>query len=512
VFVYLGAPTTKQYYIDMYLLGIDVGSSSVKAALVAADTGATVATAQAPATEMPIEAPQPGWAEQSPDIWWQYCTEAVRKVLAAVDTPEVLSIGIAYQMHGLVTLDAAHQIVRPAIIWCDSRAVGIGAAAAESLGADFCLKHYLNTPGNFTASKLRWVQQNEPHLYEKIRYAMLPGDYIGFRLTDEVCTTPSGLSEGVLWDFERNQVAEDLLGHFNVPKNILPEVRPTFGQHGRVHAQAAAEWGIKAGVPVTYRAGDQPNNALALNILEPGEVAATGGTSGVVYGVVDRLAADPYQRVNSFAHVNHTAEAPRVGVLLCINGAGVSYAWARRHMGMTGTPYSELEQLAAQAPAGSDGLLMMPFGNGAERMFNNRNVGAAWAGLDFNRHGHPQVFRSVLEGLGFSFIYGMRLMRDLGLDVSLLRVGNDNLFQSKIFSETIATLMGCRIELLRTNGATGAAIASGVGAGVYQTVREGLRQLEIIGVHTPNTNQQSALEVAYDKWTSELENRLEAHI
>jgi xylulokinase len=492
----------------MYLLGLDIGSSSVKAALVSAQTGQTVATAQAPATEMTIESPQPGWAEQSPDSWWMYACEAIRAVLAQVEQKEVLSIGIAYQMHGLVTLDAAHQVVRPAIIWCDSRAVQTGQLAWEALGASHCLEHYLNSPGNFTASKLRWVQQQEPHLFERIRYAMLPGDYIAWRLTGEVTTTISGLSEGVFWDFRRDQLAEDLLAHFNIPKDMLPPLSATFGEQGRVHPDAAAQLGIRAGVPVTYRAGDQPNNALAVNVLEPGEVAATGGTSGVVYGVTDQLVADRDQRVNSFAHVNHAADAPRIGVLLCINGAGAAYAWARRSLGHSGRSYDELGLLVDTAPVGSDGLLVLPFGNGAERMLQNRDIGAHWVGLNYARHTPKHIMRAHLEGVAFAFVYGMRAMQTMGQDVSLIRVGNDNMFRSEVFSQTIATLMNCQIEQLRTNGATGAAIASGVGAGLYAHVREGLGQLTVARRDLPNPAFKSALTEAYSRWEQALEHRL----
>jgi xylulokinase len=485
-----------------YLLGLDIGSSSVKAALVDRHTGRTVALAQSPDTEMAIQAPRAGWAEQDPEIWWQHACSAIRKARAAAPAGDIAAIGIAYQMHGLVTLDAEGEVVRPAIIWCDSRAVTLGDTAFEALGQAYCLEHYLNSPGNFTASKLKWVRDHEPHHFERIRTVLLPGDYIAYRLTGERQTTVSGLSEGIFWDFKTQQPARRLLEYYGYEADVLAETAPAFAIQGRVHAQAAAATGLAEGTPITYRAGDQPNNALSLNVLQPGEIAATAGTSGVVYGVVDRLAADPLNRVNSFAHVNHTAAAPRIGILLCINGAGITYSWLRRQLADSHTPYSELEQLAASVPAGAEGLLMLPFGNGAERMLGNRHPGASLFGLDFNRHHKAHVLRAGLEGVAFSLVYGIRVMQSLGLQLGTLRVGNDNLFQSAVFAQTVSTLTGARIDMLRSSGAAGAAIASGVGIGQWSSPEEGLGMLEVVQQYVPGA--AGALEAAYDAWAARV--------
>lgn len=485
----------------MYLLGIDIGSSSIKAALVDARSGKTPGISHAPETEMDIMAPRPGWAEQDPETWWENCRNAVGKLLrrTGISPADVAAIGISYQMHGLVTIDGAGKVVRPSIIWCDSRAVGIGDKAFLDIGEDYCLRHYLNGPGNFTASKLKWVMENEPECYERIRYFMLPGDYLAFRMTGEPLTTISGLSEGILWDFAENGVARRLLDHYGIDRSMIPPLAPAFGEQGRLTEAAAAALGLKAGVPVTYRAGDQPNNALALNVLNPGEVAATGGTSGVVYGVVDRLVYDRQNRVNSFAHVNHSPQKPRIGVLLCINGAGSLYGWMRKQVASDGVSYDDMERMAATVPAGSDGLRIIPFGNGAERMLGNRNTGASVVNLHLNSHGRQHLYRAALEGVAFSFVYGMKVLQEPGLNVSVVRVGNDNLFLSAIFSRTIAQLLGCRIEMLRTTGAAGAAIASGVGIGLWPDVREGLGALEHLHTYEPQ-QRNAALEDAYGHW------------
>jgi len=485
----------------VYLLGFDIGSSSIKAALVDAATGVVMGTAQAPDSEMEILAIHPGWAEQDPETWWDNCCLAVQKLLQAtsIQPSDIAAIGISYQMHGLVTIDRDGQVLRPAIIWCDSRAVAIGERAFRDLGEEQCLTHSLNAPGNFTASKLKWVKENEPGIYERIRHILLPGDYIAFRMSGEARTTVSGLSEGILWDFTANSPAQALLDYYGIDTSLIPPLAPTFGVQGYLTASAAQDLGLQPGIPITYRAGDQPNNALSLNVLNPGEVAATGGTSGVVYGVVDKLVYDRQNRVNSFAHVNHRPEAPRIGVLLCINGAGIQYSWMRKQMAAQSTSYADMERSAATVPAGSDGLRIIPFGNGAERMLGNRDPGARMLNLHFNRHQQAHFYRAALEGIAFSFVYGMNVLRELGLDLSVVRVGNDNLFQSAIFAGTISNLLGCRIEVLRTTGAVGAAIASGVGIGHWSDVREGLGALEQVGMYEPEEGE-GPYQAAYEDW------------
>ncbi|MFN0013943.1 MAG: xylulokinase [Saprospiraceae bacterium] len=493
----------------MLLLGLDIGSSSIKAALVDNRTGTTLGSVFAPETEMTIQAPHPGWAEQEPEIWWQHCCTAVQQLLrqAQANPADVAAIGISYQMHGLVALDAKGETVRPAIIWCDGRAVPIGEAAYQALGTHFCLKKYLNSPGNFTASKLRWVREYEPERFEKINQFMLPGDYIAFRLTGEIATSVPGLSEGILWDFSQNGLAHDLLAHYGLDSALVPPVVPTFGIQGRLTANAANQIGLKPGVPLTYRAGDQPNNALALGVLRPGDVAATGGTSGVVYGVMDRPVCDAQNRVNCFAHVNHQPAVPRIGVLLCFNGCGIQYAWLRRILGDDSLSYLEMEHLAASAPVGSDGLCMLPFGNGPERMLGNRDIGGQIHNLKFNQHGRAHLCRAALEGVAFSFAYGIGILRDLGLSLSVIRTGNDNLFQSAIFSETLANLTGTEIEILATSGAVGAAKAAGVGSGFFDSPEEAVGNADAVLRYMPGRDAGASQE-AYQLWQKVLQSSI----
>ncbi|MCB0518823.1 MAG: carbohydrate kinase [Saprospiraceae bacterium] len=504
----------------MYLLGYDIGSSSIKAALVNAATGATVAVVQHPETEMAMTALQPGWAEQDPVSWWECVCAATKKLLAKtmVQVADIQGIGISYQMHGLVVVDKNQQALRPSIIWCDSRAVEIGNRAFDEIGPEKCLLHLLNSPGNFTAAKLKWVKDNEPALFEKIDKFMLPGDYIAMRLTGEAMTTASGLSEGILWDFVKNDVADLTLDYFGFDKKLIPAIAPTFSLQGKVTEEAAAATGLHKGIPVAYRAGDQPNNALSLNVLQPGEVAATGGTSGVVYGVLDKPAFDPKSRVNGFLHVNHglhaqdpkpeTQNSARIGILLCINGAGSQYAWVKKNIAGGQHSYQQMEQLASQIPIGSDGLRILNFGNGAERMLENKDPGAHILGLHFNRHSQAHLYRAALEGIAFSFVYGMGILKEMGLDVSIMRVGNDNLFQSAVFANTISSLVGCTIEVVETTGAVGAAKAAGVATGVYGSIEEAMGKRSILKNYEPG-GRGEVYQNAFGNWVQDLQEVLD---
>jgi xylulokinase len=488
----------------MYLLGYDIGSSSVKASLVDVESGRCAASAFYPENEAPILSQQPGWAEQSPADWWGYLKQATADVLAQTrcHADDIRAIGISYQMHGLVCVDKDQQPLRPSIIWCDSRAVPYGQRAFEALGEDWCLQHLLNSPGNFTAAKLAWVKENEPAVYEKIWKIMLPGDYIAMRLTGEAATTVSGLSEGIFWDFVENRPAQRLLSHFGFDASVLSTVVPTFGEQGRVTVAAARELGLAAGTPVTYRAGDQPNNALSLNVLNPGEIASTAGTSGVVYGVIGQVAHDPLSRVNPFAHVNHTASDPRLGVLLCINGTGILNAWMRRSVAEKGISYPEMDTLAAEVPIGSDGISILPFGNGSERMLENRDAGCSIHGVNFNRHDRRHLMRAAQEGIVFSFQYGIEIMEQMGLRVDKIHAGQANMFLSPIFRETLAGVTGATIELYDTDGSVGAARGAGIGAGIYASPAEAFSTLERLAVVEPS--RQAEYRAAYERWKSFL--------
>ena len=488
-----------------YLLGFDVGSSSVKASLVDADTGVCAADAFFPEREAPITAVKAGWAEQGPQMWWDNAKLALQKVMhvANVKGEEIKAIGISYQMHGLVCVDKNLQVLRPSIIWCDSRAVPYGERAFKDLGKEMCLGHLLNSPGNFTAAKLAWVKENEPELFDRIYKVMLPGDYIAMRLSGQINTTISGLSEGMFWDFKEKRPAKFLLDYFGFSESHIADIVPTFSLQSEVSAEAAAELGLKEGTPISYRAGDQPNNALSLNVFNPGEIASTAGTSGVVYGVLGDVNYDQKSRVNTFAHVNYTKELDRLGVLLCINGTGILNAWIHRNI----TPnisYADMNDLAATVPIGSDGLTVIPFGNGAERVLENQEVGCSINGLSFNKHNNAHVVRAAQEGIVFSFCYGMEVMEQMGMDICKIHAGKANMFLSPLFRDTLAGVSGATIELYDTDGAAGAAKGAGIGCGIYKNHDEAFASLKKLAVIEPDEQHRTEYLHAYAKWKEQL--------
>ena len=495
----------------MYLLGYDIGSSSVKASLVSVDSGKCVASSFFPKTEAEIIAVQPGWAEQDPKSWWENLKLATQAVMAesGVTKDKIAAIGISYQMHGLVCVDKDNKVLRPAIIWCDSRAVPYGQKAFETLGVEKCLSSLLNSPGNFTASKLAWVKEHEPDIYARIHKIMLPGDYIAMMLSGEICTTVSGLSEGMFWDFQNHKVADFLMDYYGFSSSLIPEIRPTFSEQGQVNAWAANELGLKEGTPITYRAGDQPNNALSLNVFNPGEIASTAGTSGVVYGVNGEINYDPKSRVNTFAHVNHTDVQNRLGVLLCINGTGILNSWVKRNVAPEGISYADMNHLASQVPIGSNGLSILPFGNGAERMLENREIGCTVSGINFNLHNQSHIIRAAQEGIVFSFKYGIDIMESMGIPVQKIHAGHANMFLSPIFRNTLAGVTGATIELYDTDGSVGAAKGAGIGAGIFKNNTEAFDTLEKLEVIEPDVNNRSAYDEAYARWKELLEKQID---
>ncbi|MBR6716450.1 MAG: carbohydrate kinase [Prevotella sp.] len=489
-----------------YLLGFDVGSSSVKASLVDVETGQCAASAFYPEREAPIKAVKAGWAEQDPLMWWNNAKLALSKIMSETGATgeQIKAIGISYQMHGLVCVDKNQQVLRDSIIWCDSRAVPYGEKAFLHLGTEQCLGHLLNSPGNFTAAKLAWVKENEPDLYEKIYKVMLPGDYIAMKLSGEINTTISGLSEGMFWDFKEKAPAKFLLDEYGFSEDLIADIVPTFSVQSVVSKAAADELGLKEGTPISYRAGDQPNNALSLNVFNPGEIASTAGTSGVVYGVLGEVNYDKKSRVNTFAHVNYTKDLDRLGVLLCINGTGILNAWVRRNVAPEGISYADMNVMMENVPIGSEGVTIIPFGNGAERVLENREIGCSINGVNFNKHSKAHIMRAAQEGIVFSFCYGMEIMTQMGMDIHKIHAGKANMFLSEIFRNTLAGVSGATIELYETDGSVGAAKGAGIGCGIYRDHDEAFATLKKLAVIEPNESNRNEYLEAYARWKNTL--------
>lgn len=493
----------------MLLLGIDLGTSSVKVSVLdAASRECLCAVTYPEGEEREITARQPGWAEQNPAQWWADAQAAIRLANASgrYDPRAIGAIGIAYQMHGLVIVDKNQRVLRDSIIWCDSRAVPYGEAAFAAIGEARCLAHLLNSPGNFTAAKLAWVQEREPAVYAQIDQIMLPGDFLAMQLTGDLTTSVAALSEGAFWDFAEGGLAEDVFGYFGFDRNLIPPVQNVFGAHGRLRPAVAAALGLPPHIPVSYKAGDQPNNALSLGVLAPGEVAATAGTSGVIYAVTDQLLADARSRVNAFAHVNHRPDAPRLGVLLCLNGAGSLNRWARASFAPT-LSYAEANALASSTPAGSAGLLCLPFGNGAERVLGNRQVGAHLLGLDLNRHTAAHLLRAAQEGVAFAFRYGLDVLRENGLHPTAVKAGHANMFRSPVFTQSFANATGLAVELYQTDGSVGAALGAGIGVGAYAHPADAFARRPPLRTVTPDADA-AAYQDGYQRWHEQLQRQL----
>jgi len=491
----------------MLLLGIDVGTSSVKVSVVDAATHQCVASAHYPETEAEIITPHPGWAEQSPDQWWEYVKQAILKcnTTGNYHPQDIAAIGIAYQMHGLVLVDKDGHVLRNAIIWCDSRAVETGNKAFDFIGHEYCLSRLLNSPGNFTASKLAWVKEHEPAVYEKIHKLMLPGDFIAFKMTGDITTTNSALSEGIFWDFKQEALSADIMHYFGFEQGLIPSIQPLFGAHGSLKESVATRLSLKPGIPIAYKAGDQPNNALSLNVMQPGEVAATAGTSGVIYGVTDELGYDPYSRINSFAHVNHSETLRRIGILLCINGTGIFNRWIKTITGGAQS-YNTLNEAAASVPIGADGLLAIPFGNGAERILENQIIGAHFEQIDLNMHGMAHMVRAVQEGIAYSFRYGLDIMRENGMNPQIVRASRANLFLSDVFTKAFAGVNEVSVEFYDGDGSYGAAIGAGMGAGIFASAAEAAAGRKPVGSIHPS--HVGIYEERYAAWKESLQTRL----
>lgn len=500
--------------MQQYLLGYDLGSSSVKVSIVDSRTGKIVATAQSPAEEMPMMAVKPGWAEQDPEMWWEHAVKSTHACLkkSGIKGDDIAAIGISYQMHGLVCVDRNKNVIRPSIIWCDSRAVETGEKANRALGSTYCLEHFLNTPGNFTASKLAWVKENEPEAYEKIYKIMLPGDYLAMRLSGEINTTDTGLSEGIFWDYKDQGVATSLLETYGISASLLATRVPVFSEQSSVSAESASILGLKEGTKISYRSGDQPNNALSLNVLKPGETAATAGTSGVIYSVTEKNAFDPKSRVNTFIHVNNKTGGNEIrnGVLLCINGTGILNSWLRRNLRAGGSPYEyqQMNQIASAASIGSDGLIVLPFGNGAERVLENKNINGSFYGLNFNRHDQSHILRASQEGIVFALKYGFDVLQAMGLTTNVIRAGHANMFLSPLFREAFVNTIGARLELYDTDGSRGAALGAGVGAGIFGSFEEAFKGFQLIQSEEPSPEKSDRYKEAYALWKKQLDQQL----
>ena len=494
----------------MYNLGLDIGTSFIKAALTECSSGNVVNVVSQPSSEQKIKVFKDGWAEQDPEIWWKNTCLAIKNLISLTNiNPSLISrIGISYQMHGLVLLDDNGNLIRDSIIWCDDRAVSVGKKAFIELGKEKCIDQLLNSPANFTASKLKWVKNNEKELYNRVYKFMLPGDYIAYRFSGKMTTTNMGLSEAIFWDFKKNKIADFLLKHYEIDNSLIPEIVSNFGFQCKLNKKGSSECGLVENIPIYYRAGDQPNNALSLNVLKPGEVAATAGTSGVLFAVTDNKKTNENERINNFLHVE-VDNSTSIGKLLCINGAGIQYAKLKNKLNIES--YEEMNKLSLKVGVGSEELTYLPFGNGSERMLNNINVGSSMFNFDKRVHNNAHLIRATLEGIAFAFVYGMQILIKDGVKPSVVRAGNDNLFKSNVFGNTVSTLINTEIEIYDTTGAVGAARAVDLNNRNFNEFGKNIIENDFLKTFSPQSNL-SDYKVAYDLWVEKLKLTLNKNI
>ncbi|MCU1241964.1 MAG: xylB [Candidatus Acidoferrum typicum] len=447
------------------LLGIDVGTGGTRAVLLD-DAGRVLGAATAEHAEM--ASPHLGWAEQDPRDWWRAARLAIKECLAQTNTNggEIAAIGLSGQMHGLVMLDAAGEVVRPALIWCDQRTEEECRAITERIGANRLIDLVANPAlTGFTLPKIWWVRAHEPELWSRVRSVMLPKDYVRFKLTSARATDVADASGTLMFDVINRRWSAEILQASDLPPEILPEVFESPEITGRVSKDGAAASGLREGTPVVAGGGDQAAGAVGMGIVEPGNVSATIGTSGVVFAATSSPVVEPKGRIHTFCH----AIPGRWHVMGVTQGAGLSLRWFRDQFG-GGSSYDALMKEAAAAPAGADGLLWAPYLMGERTPHLDPNARGALVGLTA-QHTRAHVIRAILEGVAFSLRDTFTIFHELGVPVKSIRLGGGGA-RSSLWQQIQADVYGTPVDLIEAEegAAYGAALLAGVGAGVWQSV------------------------------------------
>lgn len=454
----------------MYLLGIDVGTGGTRAVIIDAK-GKVIASATG--EHEAFASPQIGWAEQDPEDWWRACGQAVRQALASagLDGDHIASVGFSGQMHGAVMLDARDAVVRPALIWCDVRTEKQCRELAAKIGAERLIQLTCNPAlPNFTLTKFLWVRENEPENWNRVRSVMLPKDYVRFRMTGERAIDVADASGTLLLDVSNRRWSEKVIQAAEIDSAMLPRLYESQEVCGKITAAGAAATGLKAGTPVVAGAGDQAAGATGMGIVAPGAVSATIGTSGVVFAATGSPALDSQGRLHTFCH----AVPGRWHVMGVTQAAGLSLRWFRDRFGAGADdgrdPYERLTAEAAEAPAGSDGLLWAPYLMGERTPHLDPNARGALIGLTAS-HTRGHVVRAILEGVAFSLKDTFTLFEEMGVPVTRVRLGGGGA-RSALWRQIQAGVYGREVEIVEAEegAAYGAAILAGVGAGWWKTV------------------------------------------
>jgi xylulokinase len=424
----------------------------------------------------PFASPSIGWAEQRPEDWWLAGGVAVRKALSQANAgkAQIACIGLSGQMHGAVMLDAAGEVVRPALIWCDVRTEKQCGELKELIGSERLIQLTCNPPlPNFTLTKFLWTRENEPENWKRVRSVMLPKDYVRFRLTGERATDMADASGTLMLDVARRRWSEEVLKAAEIDSSLLPALYESPQVCGKVSAKAAAETGLDEGTPVVAGAGDQAAGAVGMGIVAPGAVSATIGTSGVVFAATDQPVVDPQGRLHTFCH----AVPGRWHVMGVTQAAGLSLRWFRDHFTGSNPPnggntYSQLTAEAAGVPPGSDGLLWAPYLMGERTPHLDPNARGALVGLTAS-HTRAHVVRAILEGVAFSLRDTFTIFDEMKVPVNTIVLGGGGA-RSGLWRQIQADVYGREVQILEAEegAAYGAAILAGVGAVLWPSVDE----------------------------------------
>jgi xylulokinase len=474
------------------LLGIDIGTGGTRAVLV--DTKGNV-VASATSDHAPFRAIVDGWAEQDPADWWRAAQQAVHAVLETSGQPgsAVVCVGLTGQMHGAVLLDAAGKVLRPSLIWCDTRSVPQCDWLHRTIGRERLIELTCNPAlPNFTLTKLLWVRDNEPEIFVRVAHLLCPKDYVRFCMSGTYAMDVQEASGTLLLDVAHRCWSKEVAEAAGVPMAWLPELFESAEICAKVSAQAAQQMGLLAGTPIVAGAGDQGAGAVGMGILKPGAVSATIGTSGVVFAATDRPVRDPGGRLHTFCH----AVAGRWHVMGVTQAAGLSLRWYRDTFSPS-TSYETLSKLAERAPAGSEGLMWAPYLVGERTPYLDPDARAAFIGLTAT-HGQGHLVRAVLEGVTYSLRDTLTLFAELGIPVhGRVRLGGGGA-RGPLWQQIQADIYGHPVEILTAEegGAFGAALLAGVGVGTWPDVDTACD----VSIHVAKYREpQPAARAVYDK-------------
>jgi xylulokinase len=482
-----------------YLIGIDIGTSGTKVIAIDED-GRLAASASA---EYELLTPRPLWAEQRAEDWWDATCSCLQKITAQIPAEEVAGVGLSGQMHGLVMLDAQHQVLRPAILWCDQRTQEQCDYITQAVGKETLVAETCNPVlTGFTAPKIIWARDHEPEVYERARQFLLPKDYVRFKLTGEFATEVSDASGTSLLNVPERNWSRKVLSALQIDPAHLPKVYESFEVSGRISAAGAQATGLKEGTPVVGGGGDQAAGAVGNGIVQSGIISVTTGTSGVVFAFADTPAIDPALRVHTFCH----AVPNKWHVMGVMLSAGGSLRWYRDTLGapenrvaklMGVDPYELISREAATVSAGSEGLVFLPYLTGERTPHPDPQARGAWAGLTV-RHTKAHMARAVMEGVAFGLRDSLEILKDMGVSIGNVRASGGGA-RSDVWRQIQADVFNLPLSTINSDQgpALGAALLAGVGAGVYASIEEACSTVVKVVSTTPV--QRESAEV-YEKY------------